>query len=175
MSPVNRSSLQCWLAIPAAILLLLLLAACYVYFRPDFVEVRARRAVVQGLAEHFQSDVELQDLQIKLLPRLQVTGRNLSLRYHGRKDVPPFIQIASFSFSGGLLGLLRPVPHIPLLYVRDLQIAIPPPSQPASTARVALSPLPERVANTVLDRVLCEHAVIRILPQQGKEIGRAHV
>ena len=126
MSLANRTSHRWWLAIPAVVLLMLFSGAAYLYFRPQYLEARVRRGVTRALEEHFRSKVELADLHIKVLPRLQVTGHNLTLRYHGRNDVPQLIRIASFSCFGGLLSLLRPITHIPLLYLQDLQITIPP-------------------------------------------------
>ena len=170
MSLANRTSHRWWLAIPAAVLLVLLMlfsGAAYLYFRPQYLEARVRRGVTQALEEHFRSKVELADLHIKVLPRLRVTGHNLTLRYHGRNDVPPLIRIASFSFFGGLLSLFRPVTHIPLLYLEDLQITIPPHDPTASKAQERKPSVTQNIMNLVIDRVVCEHAVIRILPRQS--------
>ena len=124
----------------------------------------------QDLQARFHSDVELADLQIKLVPQLNVTGRNLTLRYHGRTDIPPLIQIASFSLSSGYLGLLRPVKHIPLLQLENLQITIPPRDPTHVEPPHKNSPLLSRLSNAVIDRVVCEQTVIRILPKQAGKI-----
>jgi hypothetical protein len=166
MSLTNRIS-DSWLAIPAVVVLLLFSGAAYLYFRPQYVEARLRRGVTQALEEHFRSKVELADLHVKVLPRFEVTGHNLTLRYHGRNDVPPLIQIASFSFFGKLPSLFRPVTHIPLLYLQDLQITIPPRDPTASESREPKPSFTQKVSNVVIDRVVCEHAIIRVLPRQS--------
>jgi hypothetical protein len=109
MSKAGRAILKWWWTVPAAALLLLGAGAAYLYYWPEDIQARARKAIEHDLQARFHSDVELADLQIKLLPRLNVSGHGLTLRYHGRTDIPPLIQIASFSLSSGYLGLLEPV------------------------------------------------------------------
>src|SRR5215472_117805 len=169
MSLANRISHRWWLAIPAVVLLMVLSGVVYLYFRPQYLEARVRRGLTEALEEHFRSKVELADLHIKVLPRLQVTGHNLTLRYHGRNDVPPLIRIASFSFFGGLLSLFRPVTHIPLLYLQNLQITIPPHYPTASKAQETKPSVAQNIMN-VVDRVVCEQAVIRILPRESAKV-----
>jgi AsmA-like C-terminal region len=170
MSQANRVSGKRWVAIPTAVLALLFIVVAYTYFRPAYLEGRMRRAITQALAERFQSDVELQELHIQVLPRLQVTGRGLSLRYHGRTDVPPLIQIASFTFVGGLLAMLRPVTHISLVRVQDLQITIPPRGHTAERPSESKPQSSPEISSILVDRVICEHADIRILPRQAGKV-----
>lgn len=159
-----------WLLLPAAFVLAALLAALYLYYWPQAAEDRIRQSVVHALAERFRSDVALQALHIKVFPLLHVTGENLTLRYHGRTDVPPLLHIASFSFSAGISGLLHPVKRIPLLRVQNMLINIPPrdpnqlPSVPGNPHTLS-SPL-----NIVVDRVLCDDTVLRVLSAKpGKD------
>ena len=170
MSQAGRAIRKWWWTVPAVVALLIGAAAAYLYYWPEAIEARIRRGITRDLQERFHSDVELADLQIKLVPRLNVTGHNLALRYHGRKDIPPLIQIASFSLSSGYLELLRPVKHIPLLQLEKLQITIPPRDPAHKEPPSKNSPLPSQLSKAVIDRVICQQAVIRILPRQaGKE------
>ena len=166
MYQVNRALRKWWWTAPAALLLTLTLAAGYLYFWPGAIEARIRKGVTQVLQERFHSDVELADLQIKLVPHLSVTGHNLSLRYHGRTDIPPLIQIASFSLSSGYPGLFSPVKHFPLLRIENLRITIPPRDSAHVEAPHENSPLPTQISHAVIDRVICEHADILILPRK---------
>jgi len=167
MFEASRIPFRSWVMIPIVVLVWLCAGIGLLYFRPSFVEAYARRAVMRTLAHRFQSDVELQELHIQVVPRLRVAGSNLTLRYHGRVDVPPLIQIGSFAFSGGLLSLLRPVPHIPVLYVHDLQITIPPREAQEEKSEPANRSFTNRMSDVVVDQVICEQAVIRILPHQS--------
>jgi hypothetical protein len=166
MSLASRACRNWWWTAPAGLLLLLCLGAGYLYFWPEAIEARIRRSATQALKERFDSEVELEELHIKVLPRLKVLGHNLTLRYQGRTDIPPLIQIETFSFSGGFLGLLRPVKHIPLLRIEKLQISIPPRDPAFPQSPHSFSPLPEQISSFVIDRVICEQADIRILPRK---------
>jgi hypothetical protein len=151
--------------VSALIALAIATGAAFLYFWPQTIETRIRQRVTRGLEERFQSKAELVDLQIKLLPHVSVIGRHLTLRYHGRRDVPPLIQIEEFSLVGDLWRLLPPVKHFRLLRVENMVITIPPrdPAQPR--AQHARAHPPEEVSNVVIDRLLCNHADIRILPR----------
>ena len=74
-----------------------------------------------------------------MLASPNVTGEGLALYYHGRKDVAPLIQIEKFSFTVGIVGLLRPVKHISLIRVQNMLITIPPPRN-TTTATKRSSP-----------------------------------
>ena len=167
MSPASRTSRIWLIAIPLVAILLLIGGVAYLYSRPGSVEGLLRRSITQALEDRFHSKVELESLQIKVFPQLLVIGQNLSLHYHGRTDVPPLIHIETFSFSGGLFSLFRPVMHIPLLRLQNLQISIPPRYLSANMPPEPKSPLPERVSKIVIDRVICEHADILMLPRQS--------
>jgi hypothetical protein len=175
MSPAYRFSKK-WLLllIPGAFAVLLLAIAGCIYFWPQRIEDRLRKAVTEALADRFRSDVDLKSLHIRVLASPNVTGEGLALYYHGRKDVAPLIQIEKFSFTVGIVGLLRPVKHISLIRVQNMLITIPPrennngnkTKQPAPPPAQSDSPIPQ----IIVDRVICDNTDIRILPkQQGKE------
>jgi hypothetical protein len=84
----------------------------------------ARARIVAVLAERLDSDVELQDLSVRLLPQLRVEGVGLKIRHKGRRDVPPLISIERFTAEGSLSSLLRR--HVSRLTVEGLDIEIPP-------------------------------------------------
>jgi uncharacterized protein involved in outer membrane biogenesis len=67
----------------------------------------ARERIVAVLADRLDSDVELQDVKLRLLPALRVEGVGLKIRHRGRRDVPPLISIAHFTAEGSITNLLR--------------------------------------------------------------------
>ena len=164
------------LFVPLACFLFLLAFTGYVYFWPKRVEDRIRAAVTRALADRFQSDVELQDLKLRVFASPNVTGEGLVLRYHGRKDVPPLIQVEKFSFTAGIRNLMGPVKHISLVLVQNMVISIPPRgNKPESSASKPAAPSQRpgpdgTTPEIIVDRVVCSNLDIRILPkQEGKE------
>ncbi|MGB2636270.1 MAG: hypothetical protein WAM58_20235 [Candidatus Acidiferrum sp.] len=177
MPPADRFSKK-WLLllIPAAFVLLLLVTGAYIYFWPQRIEDRLRKSLTEALVDRFRSDVDLKTIHIRVFASPNVTGEGLALYYHGRKDVAPLIQIEKFSFTVGIVGLLRPVKHISLVRVQNMLITIPPrennngsnktQQQPPRSPAPIGSPIPK----IIVDRVICDNSDIRILPkQQGKE------
>ena len=169
MSSVRRFFPKWLLLLPPGFLLLLFLVATYVYFWPEATENRIRQALTQTLSNRFRSDVDLKALHIRVFPILRVSGEDLVLRYRDIRDVPPLLQVGRFSFSAGLLGLLHPVKHIPLVRVQNMVIHIPP-----RRSRLEAQPeelqVPALARDIIVDRVVCDHLDFQILPKQaGKE------
>jgi AsmA-like C-terminal region len=168
--PLSRNVIRhWWLILPGTLVLLVLLAAGYIYFWPQVIENRLRLSVTNALSVHFQSDVRLNTLQIKFFPILRVTGEGLTLRYHGRQDVPPLLQMASFSFTAGLSDLFRPVKHIPLLRVQNVFLNIPPRESSSDGKTPRVTPMHNPLPDVVVDRVVCDDFDIRILPKQASK------
>jgi hypothetical protein len=172
MSAARRFSRKWLLLLPLGFVLLLFLVAAYVYFWPQATENRIRQALMQTLSDHFRGDVDLKALHIKVFPVLHVSGEGLVLRYRERTDVPPLLQVENFSFSAGLLGLLHPVRHIPLVHVQNMIVTVPPRGSNLGQAQAqqTVSQLPAFARSIVVDRVVCDHLDFRMLPKQaGKE------
>lgn len=158
-----------WLLVPAGFFALLLAVSLYVYFWPEATENRIRLAVTAALSDRFQSQIELASLKIKVFPILQVTGEGLLVRYHGRTDFPPLLQIQKFSFSGGLLGLLHRVKHIGLVRVQHMVINIPPRGSNPNTAASNVLPPQASTPAIIIDRVICDDADLLIYPKQPEK------
>jgi hypothetical protein len=171
MSPAHAIPRKLFFVIiPGAIVLYLLLCAAYILFWPQRIEDHIRKAVTDALADRFKADVDLKGLHIRLFANPNVTGQGLSLRFPGRSDVPPLLQIETFSFRLGFLGLLGSVKHIPLLRVQNMLITIPPREARPASWRPVSSPATNPVPKIVIDRVICDDTDIRILPKQkGKD------
>src|SRR5262249_353381 len=104
---------------------------------------------------------------VELGPRMQVTGEGLSLRYHGRSDVPPIIQIGRFSFNLGLLGIVHVPRHVKGAYVEDMTITIPPAQHDAPPTDVGT---PRPAPKIIFNEVVCNDTKLLILPKKaGKD------
>src|ERR1700761_6972790 len=102
-------------------------------------EVVIRRAapilkgrVIETLSTRFNGKVDLDDLDVSLIKGLDVSGKGLrifapdDLVAAGAKD--PVIAVNEFDFHIGLLGLFLKPTHVGSVYVRGLQIHVPPKS-----------------------------------------------
>ena len=139
----------------------------FIYLGARNIDDRTRQWVVRELATRFDSQVELQSLHVETTPRMQVTGEGLTLRYRGRTDVPPLIQIARFSFNLGVLGIIHVPRHVKGVYVANLVITIPP------GEHTAAPPPPKQsvpVPRVTFGEIVCNDTTLLILPKKaGKD------
>jgi hypothetical protein len=112
------------LLIVAAIAVVAVVAIVFVSSRVSISSETARARMIAVLESQLDGEVELDDLQLKVLPRLRAEGRGLRIRHKGRHDVPPLISIEHFSAEGSFISLYRR--HVSHLKVDGLDIEIPP-------------------------------------------------
>jgi hypothetical protein len=84
----------------------------------------ARVRLVAALSDRLQGEVELRELHLRVFPSLKAEGSGLTIRHHGRHDVPPLISIDHFAAEGSITSLLHK--HISRLTLDGLDIEIPP-------------------------------------------------
>ena len=107
----------------ALIIVTTAVAAFLLWFSQSTGWVRDR--VVTALNERFAGQVELESLQLDLLPRPRASGTGLVFRHNGRTDVPPLVTIGDFDGSAGIADLLgRPV-RLRDVNVNSIDIYIP--------------------------------------------------
>jgi hypothetical protein len=140
----------------------------FVFLRARNIDDRTREWVVRELQQRFQSEVELEQLHVNLLPQMSVDGQGLSIRYHNRRDLPPMFHVRKFSFNLGVLGILRAPRHIAGIYVENMTITIPPrgekkqPKPPPSGKKW--------IPSVVVDEIVCNDTDLVIVPKkEGKE------
>ncbi len=97
----------------------------------DRAEPILRARVVQTLSNRFQSRVELKSLGVSVARGLEVYGGGLEV--YGATDpnpyeagVQPLISIREFHFHTGIRNLFRPVVHVDTVYVKGMELNIPP-------------------------------------------------
>jgi AsmA-like C-terminal region len=86
----------------------------------------ARQEVEEHLQTQFRSTVHFDDFDVTFYPRIHVVVYGLVLRYKGRTDIPPLIQVGRVSFYTTFAGLLRDRPQIGTVELDGLQIDTPP-------------------------------------------------
>jgi len=152
-------------------------AAIFVFailiWRARAVEAGLRKKVEQELSERFQSNVELKAFRVVVFPRVVAVGEGLTLRHHNRRDIPPLVQVGRFSFSTGIIGLLRPTKHIAVVHVDRLQIALPPGGEKGketSWREIQDQLSKTKLPKTIVEKIICHDADILATPNRaGKE------
>jgi uncharacterized protein involved in outer membrane biogenesis len=83
-----------------------------------------QRKIVEALAERLNSDVTLEDVSLRLYPRLHAEGKGLLIRHRRRPDLPPLISVKNFTVDADLVSVLKKrVSHVEVF---GLDITIPP-------------------------------------------------
>lgn len=170
-----KLSLKKWLLIVVGILVVLVIVlATVIYVRARHSEERFREFVVEQLSDRFQSDVELKALHVKVFPRIGVEGEDLQLHRRNSPIPQPLIRIGRFYFAVNILGLLRPIKHIPLVQIDDMVITMPPRSQQGDQAQnqepTDNEAKGKRKPRVVVDKIVCKDTDILIMPKQANKV-----
>jgi hypothetical protein len=110
----------------AAVLLFTLFLLAAAYSRKRDAELRTRDWIVQELETRFQSNVDLEDFHVQVLPRMQVSGEGLSIHYRNRPQTTPMMRIEKFSFELGFWSIFRAPHRIKRIHVQRMVITVPP-------------------------------------------------
>src|SRR4029453_680512 len=85
-----------------------------------------RKLVVATLEDRLGRDVELGAFSVDLVPRVTVYGEQLRVRLRGAPaDVPPLIEIKSFTVHCGLLDIIRKPRRFNNVTLKALVVKIP--------------------------------------------------
>ena len=154
-----------------AALILAVITAAVVLSMATRLTPHVRDRAVAALNDRFQSEVELEALQVSVFPRPEVSGEGLRLRHNGRRDVPPLIKIDSYSASAGLAGLLTSPLSLRTVELDRMEITIPP-----GGVKDDSPPARETAANKrsrlVIDRIVSREARLEIVPRDRSKLPR---
>jgi hypothetical protein len=171
-----------WLLVPLVILAVIFaVLASQMSGATPFVRDR----VVEALNARFASRVGLESLQVSVFPRPEILGSGLVLRHNGRTDVPPLLQIPSFSASAGLWGLRDRPLHLKTVELDGLDIRIPPgglnPGSSSNSERydgmtppppLREVPAPPRQAVLLIDLIRSTRSTLEIVPRDPTKLPR---
>ena len=82
-----------------------------------------RRRIVTSLGNIFESKVELDSVEFRLLPRMHVVGHGLVIRHRKHEEVP-LIAVRQFAVSTSITSLWRS--HVEDVVLDGLEIQLPP-------------------------------------------------
>ena len=154
-----------WALIGILLCLFLVAGAVVVRMVIDRAEPILRARVVQTLSNRFQSQVEMESLRVSVFRGLEVSGGGLKI--YGASDpnpyqagVQPLISIREFHFHTGIRNLFRPVVHVDTVYVRGMEINIPPKeSRRAFTHKMKAQ---TRKVSVIVDQFVCQDTELLI-------------
>jgi hypothetical protein len=180
-----RTKLAIWIAIGlvGTLVVLTIVAAAGSRTEP------LRKLVVATLVERLDSDVELESFSVDTFPRVVIAGSGLVIKLRNEKlppNVPPLIQIKSFTVHCGILDLVRRPRRFKRVELEGLVINIPPgglkkdrgqnplsglgSDQDREIVRKASNPKHPDEAPIVVDELVANGAMLRIIPRkEGKE------
>lgn len=118
-----------------------------------------------ALREHYQANVQLENLQVTLAPTLRATADNLVIPRRGDPSLPPLITVKHLIMQASVFSLLRTPVHISHLQLDGMQIRAGG-GRPGQRKPGPLAPKPEpttRLANFVIDHVQANGAKLYIL------------
>jgi hypothetical protein len=131
------------------------------YYADTLVEQRLRPATIDLLERRFNSRVELDSMRVTFTPRLTVRGEGLTLRHHGRTDIPPLITIRAFTMVAGIRELWDG--RVDRVHIEGLELIIPARRpKPAADSRPA-----DR--NVFIGELIAEDSMLSIMSKrEGK-------
>jgi hypothetical protein len=125
VAPRSSSRRRWWLRGLAIAGLFAAAAAIAIYiYAEQIVERQLRPATIGLLEDRFGSKVEIARLRVRFAPSLSVRGEGLVIRYRGRTDIPPLIQVRAFTIAASARELWAR--RIDRVHLEGLQIVIPP-------------------------------------------------
>ncbi len=129
---------------------------------------RLKQYSVTALSERFHSDVQIRDINVYVYPRVYLVAHGISLRLHGRTDVPPLFTIETLTVSADLPALLAKTKHVARVHLEGMKIIVPP-----RDLNKAEGPKPVKGKVTlplVVDEITADDATLTLLPRDPKKL-----
>jgi len=130
----------------------------------DQLEPRLRAELEAWLSDRLGSDVSVDAVDVRLGPRLRVSGDGLTVRIRHRPDLPPLVTIGHWSGTAHLENLR--IRHFDELRLKDVRITIPPRRlddlRPPEQRRAGP---PRRPPSMRIDRLVADRVLLGVLPR----------
>jgi hypothetical protein len=89
------------------------------------------------LSQELQGTVKIDSLDGRLFPDVAVSGSGLTVRHHGRTDVPPLLTIGKFEIAGSYSALMMQTPrHVSVVRLQGLLVQIQPDNDDAPNPEI---------------------------------------
>lgn len=160
---IAKTPMKRWPFVVAALLAMIAMAVFQISER---LGPALRDRVVEAIKQRYQSEVELKNFELHLLPSIHATGEGLTLRLHGRKDIPPIVTVGKFTIDTGLRDVLSGPRRVHKLRLEGLRITV---ARGAGRPRDSTGSR-ANIPSFVIDQVVADGTVLEIVPsQKGKQ------
>ncbi len=133
---------------------------------PAPIERWLQARILLALREHYQSDVQLQNLRVTLIPEFEATADNFVLPNRGDGEFPPLITIKHLTARASFFELLRTPIHLSWLKLDGLLIQVPPKRDKKPTASKPKHQT--HLADFVIDKVDADGTELYVLRKDPK-------
>jgi hypothetical protein len=148
------------------LLVIVVFGAAFIYLLtvPPPLEHWLQARMLLALREHYQTDVQLQNLRITLIPTVYATADNFVLPNRNHGDVPPLITVKHLTVEANFLELLLRSPvHISVVKLDGLEIKVAPKGTAQSQPSTQQPKYHTRLANFIIDRIQAGGTMLYIL------------
>ena len=130
---------------------------------------RLKNYLLTALNERFHSDVEVGDVTVYVYPRVYLVAHGISLKFHGRTDVPPLITIDTLSVSASLSELLGKTKHVASVHLQGMNITVPP--RPLNGSTEPKPPKQKMKLPLLIDEITADDTKLTTLPRDRTKIA----
>jgi hypothetical protein len=136
----------------------------YLLTVPAPVERWLQARMLMALHEHYQADVQLQNLHVTLVPEFLATADSFVLPNRRDGDAPPLITVKHLTVRANFLELLRTPVHLTRVNLDGLEIKVSPKRSSPTAAQAPQKPRHHtHFANFIIDRVEANGTMLSIL------------
>jgi hypothetical protein len=138
---------------------------------PITLSPQIERRLMEAVSERFQSDVDVESLEVSVLPRARIRGQGLVLRQRNRSGGPALVTIHAFSAEASLFGVFRTPLRLARVELDGLEINVPPGGlnlpdedpKPAGASRDDPPDSPPGPSPLVVEHLVSERALLTLL------------
>lgn len=147
-----------------AVLIIVGVGIVYLLTVPPPLEHWLQARMILALQQHYQANVQIDNLRVTLIPEFYATADNFVLPNRRGGDVPPLITVKHLTVRANLLQLLRQPVHLSVVELDGMEIKVAPkqPNQPAKSAPPTVKTR-VRFADFIIDRVQAGGTMLYVL------------
>ncbi len=135
----------------------------YLLTIPPPLERWLQGRMLLALREHYQTDVQLENLHVTLIPEFYATADNFVLPNRRDGDVPPLIIVKHLTIRANLLGLMRTPVRVSSVTLDGMEIKVAPKRDQQDKTASAKPKYHTHLANFEIDRVEAGGTLLYIL------------
>ena len=135
----------------------------YLLTIPAPVERWLQGRILMALRQHYQSNVQLENLHVSLVPEFTATADNLVLPNRGDGQFPPLIAVKHVTVRAGFFELFRKPIHLSWVKLEGLEIHVLPKEEAEAEPGTAKPEHRTHLSNFVIDKVDADGTQLYVL------------